>query len=287
LQNETFIQDLAVSYQPIKDFSLDFGWMLLPLSHGSVASPVGQSAIDAPGATLSGRLGNNTSRASRNAGLQVRTLLADHRLLLRGGIYEGARSTSATDGVNPNGKPMIAGMVRLNLIGDEWSAFPVGYPSIYIDGKTRASIGVGGHWQQKGAVNGTPSPGSTDLPDYVALAADGFVDVALAGDSEVIFSLNGYRFDYGTGNVKTGYGAAGDIGFRFGNIEPQANAYWFNSDNKNTGQMLRWAVGVNYFFRAHATKISAEFASQVVNGRLSDPSTPALHEIIVQSQISF
>ena len=120
---------------------------------------------------------------------------------------------------------------------------------------------------------------------------DGFVDIALAGDREVIFSLNGYRFDYGTGNAKTGYGAAADIGFRFGNIEPQANAYWFNSDNKNTGQMLRWAVGVNYFFRAHATKISAEFASQIVNGRLSDtpagPATPALHQIVVQSQLSF
>lgn len=292
----TIVQDLVISYQPIKDFSLDFGYMLMPLSHGSVASPVAQSAIDAPGAGLSGRLLNNAPRASRNAGLQIRTILADRRLLLRGGIYEGARATQTptppTDpSVNPNGKPLIGGMVRWNFIGDEWPVFPVGYPSIYIDGKTRASIGVGGHWQQKGAVNGTPSPGSTDLPDYLALAADAFLDIALAGDREVIFQLNGYRFDYGTGNARTGFGVAGDLGYRFGNIEPQVNAYWFNGDNRNTGGALRWAVGVNYFFKAHATKISAEFASQVIGARLIDtslgPATPALHQFIVQSQLSF
>jgi hypothetical protein len=284
----TVIQDLVISYQPMSYFSLDFGYMLMPLSHGSVASPVAQSAIDSPASTMTGRLLNNAPRAAREAGVQLRTLLLDNRLLFRGGIYEGARSTSATDGVNPNGKPLIGGMVRWNFVGEEWPVFPVGYPSIYIDGKSRASIGVGGHWQQKGAVGGTLSP---DLPDYIALAADGFLDFALPGDQEVIFQLNGYRFDYGTGNARTGFGVATDLGYRIGNIEPQVNAYWFNSDNRDTGGQVRWAVGVNYFFRAHATKISAEFASQIVSGRLSDrasgPATPMLHQFIVQSQLSF
>src|SRR5712692_10725910 len=95
-------------------------------------------------------------------------------------------------------------------------------------------------------------------PDYVALAADTYVGVALPGDSEAIFQLNGYRFDYGSGNARTGFGAAGDLGYRLGNIEPQVNFFWFNSDTKNAS-MLKWAAGVNYFFKRHDAKISAEF----------------------------
>jgi hypothetical protein len=290
--NTTFIQDLVATAVPVKDFWIDFGFLLVPLSHGSVSNPAAQSAIDAPGSILAGRLMNNASRASREAGLQIRTLLLDHRILLRGGVYEGARSSQGVPApgpndpiLNPNGRPMVGGMVRFNLVGDEVT-FP-GYMGIYMDGKSRVSVGVGGQWQSKAAV-GANVTGAAAYPDYLAAAADVFMDIALPAETEVIFQLNGYRFDYGAGNARTGYGAAGEIGYRIGRIEPQFNAYWFNSDSKNAS-MLKWAAGVNYFFKGHDAKISLEFDGLINGGYLptAPTPTPTLHQIVLQGQLAF
>ncbi len=290
--NTTFIQDLVATATPVTDFNIDFGFLLVPLSHGSVSTPSAQSAIDAGGSILAGRLMNNASRASREAGLQIRTLLFDRRIVLRGGIYEGARSSQVAapapgdPTLNPNGKPMLGGMVRYNLVGVEGLTFP-GFPAIYLDGKTRVSVGVGGQYQAKSAVGGFV-PGMDAYPDYVALAADTFVDVAMPADTEAIFQLNGYRFDYGAGNARTGLGLAGDLGYRIGKVEPQVNFFWFNSDNKGAS-MLKWAAGLNYFFRGHEAKISAEFVGLINSGFLpSAPNpTPTLHQIVVQGQLWF
>lgn len=287
--NTTFIQDLVIAAEPFKDIFIDFGFLLMPLSHGSFANPGAQSAIDAPGAVLVGRLLNNGARASREAGLQLRAFLLDRKILLRGGVYEGARSSQGipapgpTDPVvNPSGRPLLGGVFRLNLIGDE-TGYP-SFPSIYLDGKSRISVGVGGQWQAKSAVGALLPPGATAYPDYLALAADVFIDLALPGDNEAVFQLNGYRFDYGSGSARTGFGAAGDLGYRWGPIEPQVNFYWFNSDNRDMSQ-LKWAAGLNYFFKAHQAKVSAEFVGSIVNGNLD--TTPTLHQIIVQGQLWF
>ncbi len=292
-QNETFIQDLVATATPWTDFNIDFGFILVPLSHGSVSTPTAQSAIDAPGSILAGRLMNNAARASREAGLQIRGMLFDRKVHFRAGAYEGARSSQgiAAPGnneptVNPNGKPMIGGMVRYNVLGIEGLTFP-GFPSIYLDGKTRLSVGIGGQYQNKAAVGGC-IVGTDACPDYVALAADTFMDFALPGDSELIFQLNAYRFDYGAGNARTGDGLAVDLGYRIGQIEPQVNGFWFNSDPKNAS-MLKWAAGVNYFFKGHEAKISAEFVGLINSGILpSAPgSTPTLHQIVIQGQLWF
>jgi len=291
--NATFIQDLVATATPLTDFNIDFGFILVPLSHGSVSTPSAQSAIDAPGSILAGRLMNNSSRASRQVGLQYRGMLFDRKVHLRLGAYEGARSSQGINApapgeptVNPNGKPMIGGMVRYNILGVEGLTFP-GFPSIYLDGKTRFSVGIGGQYQNKGAVGGCKVD-EASCPDYYALAADTFIDYVLPGDSEVIFSVNGYHFDYGAGNARTGNGLAVDLGYRIGPIEPQVNGFWFNSDPKNTS-MLKWAAGINYFFKGHEAKIGAEFVGLINSGILpgSPNATPTLHQFIIQGQLAF
>ena len=188
--------------------------------------------------------------------------------------------------VNPNGKPLVAGMIRYNILGVEGLTFP-GFPSIYLDGKTRFSVGIGAQYQDKGAVGGC-IVGQDACPNYIAYAADTFMDFALPGDSEVIFSVNGYRFDYGAGNARTGYGVAVDLGYRIGPIEPQVNGFWFNSDPKNAS-MLKWAAGINYFFKGHEAKIGAEFVGLINSGILpgSPNATPTLHQFIIQGQLAF
>src|SRR5262249_16960315 len=137
----------------------------------------------------------NNSRGLHETGAQVRALLFDRRILVRGGFYAGLRGDPESldpiaRSVNPSGRPLVAGMLRLNLIGDETGYV---YPGIYFDGKSRASIGIGGQFQTKGSNTPVTSraldpetglrngPTLTAVNDYIALAADVFADIALPG----------------------------------------------------------------------------------------------------------
>jgi hypothetical protein len=286
--SSTQIQDAYIGYVPFPDFNIEGGFLKTPLSRPAVDSSERSNSLEGVSDIL---LYPNT-RAQRQMGLQVRSLLFNQWFLIRGGIYEGARNgysggnpttppfpIPATQ--NPNGWPMIAGMARVNLLGYE---NPYTYPGIYLDGISRASFGVGGQYQSKsGAVNRDGT-----INDYTALSADVFADIALPGDSEAVLTLDGYRFDYGTGQAKTGYGAHGEIGYRWGHIEPQGSAYWFNSETKKNS-FLRLAGGLTYFIKGHTAKIMFEYENTIMNGVL--PNTPGLaptkwlHQFLLQIQL--
>src|SRR5215468_2190976 len=266
----TQIQDAYIGYVPFPDFNIEGGFLKTPLSRPAVDSSERSNTLEGVSDIL---LYPNT-RAQRQMGLQVRGLLFEQRFLIRGGIYEGARNGYSGGNptgtfpipatANPNGWPMLGGMARYNLFGYE-TAYT--YPGIYLDGITRVSFGVGGQYQSKsGAVNRDGT-----INDYTALSADIFADIALPGDSEAVLTLDGYRFDYGTGAAKTGYGAHGEIGYRWGPIEPQANAYWFNSETK-LNSFLRLAGGLTYFIKHHEMKFMLEYQNTIMNGVL--PNTP-------------
>jgi len=286
----SLIQDMYIGVVPFQDFNIEAGFLKSPLSHAALDSAPQANSLEG----VSDILFYPNARAQRQDGVQVRGLFFDRRILIRGGVYEGARSgvsggTPVTTAfappfVNPQGVPLVAGMARLNLIGYEASYT---YPQIYLDGSSHLSVGVGGQYQaHAGALKDTVS-GS--FYDYSALAADLFVDMALPNDSEAVLTLGGYRFDYGTGKAKTGNGLHGDLGYRWGPIEPQANFYWYNSDTR-VNSFLRVAGGLTYFFNRHRAKIMAEFQSTIANGVLPDtpglPATPRLHTILLQGQLA-
>jgi hypothetical protein len=270
----TFVQDLYVGYVPVKDFNIELGFLYMPLSHAALASNSQTLAIEGVGDILQ----YNNARGSRETGAQIRALLFDRRILLRGGVYEGARSTTAAPTRNPQGTPLVGGIVRLNLVGEETG---YSYPSLYYDGKTRVSVGVGGQYQAHGGGLRNAAAGSYD--DFIALAADVFADVALPGDTEAALTLGAYRFDWGSGNAQTGNGIHGELGYRFGSIAPEVNFYWFNSDPK-TNSSFKVAGGLSYYFQKHNAKIQAEFAS--IKNEVNLDRSPAVHQILVQAQIS-
>ncbi len=283
----SLIQDMVIGWVPVTDFNIEGGFLKTPLSRPAVDSSWRTNSLDGVSDIL---LYPNT-RAQRQTGVQVRGLLFDRRILIRGGLYEGARSgesggsptTFAPPFINRNGVPMYAGMVRLNLIGDETSYT---YPAIHLDGKTYVSLGVGGQYQSRsGAVK---SDGTVN--DYSALAADFYTDLALPGDMEAIFILDGYQFDYGVGASKTGHGVHSEVGFRWGHIAPQGSFYWFNSDTR-VNSFFKLGGGLTYFVKEHHAKIMTEFASTIANGTLPNtpghPATPWLHQILVQAQLAF
>jgi hypothetical protein len=286
----TFVQELSVGYAPIPDVIIEGGFLFEQVTHVGLASSGASSIVEGP--AFGSDLFIN-ARGNRMTGVRTRALLFNHRILVRAGVYEGRRffNPPATYKglpvvVNPSGIPDVGGMVRYNLIGDETAN---GFPGIYMDGKSRISFGVGGHYQRKASWIPDAAGMPQGVADYLVYAADAFVDYALPGDTEAVMQLAGYRFDYGSnaagkGSARTGFGAAGDIGYRFGKIEPQANFYWFNSDTKQNSY-LKVAGGVNYFFRGHNAKIVAEFSSIINNGNLS--TTQAIKEMLVQGQILF
>src|SRR5215472_6276301 len=194
----SLLQDVVIGYVPQPDFYFEGGFLKTPLSRPAVDSSERANTLEGVSDIL---LYPNT-RAQRQMGLQVRGLLFDHRFLIRGGIYEGARNGYSGGNptgtfpipatANPNGWPMLGGMARYNLFGYE-TAYT--YPGIYLDGITRVSFGVGGQYQSKsGSVNRDGT-----INDYTALSADIFADIALPGDSEAVLTLDGYRFDWGSG----------------------------------------------------------------------------------------
>ncbi len=280
----SLIQDMYIGVVPVEDFTIEAGFLKTPLSHAALDSAPQANSLE----------GVSDILFYPNARSQRRGLFFDRRILIRGGVYEGARSgvsggspttpAFAPPFVNPQGAPLVAGMARLNLIGYERSYT---YPQIYVDGSTHVSLGVGGQYQAHSGALKDAATGS--FYDYSALAADLFADVALPNDSEAVLTLGGYRFDYGTGKAKTGNGLHADAGYRWGPIEPQANFYWYNSDTR-VNSFLRVAGGLTYFFNRHRAKIMTEFQSTISNGVLPNtpglPATPRLHTILLQGQLA-
>jgi len=276
------LQDVVLGYVPVPDFNIEGGFLKTPLTHAAVDSSWRVNSLEG----VSDILLYPNVRAQRQNGLQVRGLLFDRRILIRGGIYEGARAGVsggfAPPFVNPNGWPMVGAMARLNLLGYEAGYT---YPGMYLDGTSRASIGMGGHYQSH---SGALKEDGT-FNDYAALAADFYADIALPGDTEGLLIVDGYRFDYGSGAARTGFGAHSELGFRWGPIEPQANFYWFNSDTK-VNSFLRLAGGLTYFIKGHHAKIMLEFQNTIANGTLPNQpdhnATPWLHQILLQGQLT-
>ena len=270
-----FVQDLFAGYVPVKDVNIEMGLLYMPLTHAALESATDGSALEGPEILF-----YNNARNSRETGIQLRALFLDHRILVRGGLYEGARNTNppTAPALNPQGVPLTAGMIRLNLVGDETR---YAYPALYLDGKTRVSIGVGGQYQPH---SGGLRTGTGIYNDFIALATDLFADVALTADTEAMLTVGGYRFNYGAGNAKTGNGMHGELGYRWGRLEPQGNFYWYNSDTKKNSY-LKVAGGLNLFLQGHRAKIQAEFASVIANANLE--TTPALHQIALQTQLAF
>ena len=270
------VQDVHIGYVPVKDVNIEIGLLYMPLTHAALSSATDTSALEIPADIL---LYNN-ARNLRETGVQLRALFVERRMLVRGGLYEGARNTNppTAPALNPQGAPLAAGMIRLNLVGDEPT---YAYPGIYLDGKTRISIGVGAQYQPH---SGGLQAGTSTYNDYLALATDLFADVALTARTEAVLTLGVYRFDYGTGNARTGNGLHAEMGYRWGPIEPQGNFYWYNSDTKKNS-FLKVAGGLNLFLEGHRMKIQAEFASLIANASLD--TTPAVHQIVVQTQLAF
>jgi len=292
--NPGFVQDAILGWTPIPDFTIEAGLILQPsLRTLAYSASGGQVQIEAPIDIIF----DNLSRGFRMMGAQLRGFVGPARLIhYRLGVWEGFHDTAAggtlttsTPAVNPGGKPLIGGHVRVNFIGDETG---YGLNQMYLDGKTRASIGGVVQYQPQAACAGAaalPSAtvagcslksgagGLATVNDYKMFGGDAFIDAALPGDMEFSASASIVRWDYGSSNLpgggtgftRTGTGYTGEIDFRFGAIAPYIGAYKFTADSGTTVKISdrrKIAAGLCFFLKGQQDKVNIEWTNMTPGG---------------------
>ncbi len=290
-----FVQDLHIGYEFEPGMALEGGWLYMPFTHLGLNSSAATNSLEKGTAILF----YNNSRGLRELGVHFRGLFLDQKIFVRAGLFNGFKGLQGADVggataspsqvLNPGGRPLVAGTVRYNFIGSEAG---YAFPALYMDGKSRVSVGVAAQYQTKGSntpittisPTGARSTRLDAVNDYIAYAADVFANLALPNDQEFSIQADVNRFDWGSGSDKTGWGTTAELGYRIGQIEPQINGYWFNSASKNAN-FLKIAGGFNYFFKGHQSRIGIEFWH--IKSNVNWDASSYLHQILVQYQASF
>jgi hypothetical protein len=295
--NPAFLQDLVIGWTPIEDFTLEMGLILTPtLRILGLSASGGQVQVEAPTDIIF----QNLDRGFRQNGAEARGFLLARRIHYRLGVWEGFHSTAAVAAaaanpatatpavaaappVNPGGKPMIGGHVRLNLIGEETG---YAFNAMYLDGKPRASIGGSIQYQPRAACGQaataavcgfTGTPANTGVVnDYKFYGGDAFIDWPLPGDLEVAADAGIVRWDFGDGNARTGTGYAGSLAVRAGVIAAYVSGYKYGSDsgNPHTSDRRKVAGGLTWFIRGHADKLTLEL-NNITPGAPGNPAAIA------------
>jgi len=320
--NPGFVQDAIIGWTPIPDFTIETGLILQPsLRTLAYNSSGGQVQVEAPTDIIF----DNISRGFRMMGAQLRGFLGPvHLVHYRVGVWEGFHNTTAVTGaaptptINPGGKPLIGGHVRVNIIGDETG---YGLNQMYLDGKPRASIGGAIQYQPKAACSNNGAAGAASacsisngagaaavVNDYKMFGGDAFVDLPVGPDMELAASASIVRWDYGstavantTGYQRTGTGYTGEVDLRVGSIAPYAAFYEYSADSGTTNKTAdrrKYAAGLAFFLKGHQSKVNVEWNS-ITPGVEGNPGSvspvgaatglkgPATNAIWVQAQAAF
>lgn len=176
---DMFIQDMFVTYTFSKEFMLDGGMLLIPVSHNSGQGATTLLPVDyGPYSFAHG--GVTDSRVGRDYGVQARGYLFNSHLEYRLGVFQGARNLGEWDKDPPppdaDAPFRYAGRIVFHLAEPETGFF---YAGTYHGKKTVFSIGF-----------------SADLQDtYKTYGADLFWDQPLASGDAVTFQFNYLYFD--------------------------------------------------------------------------------------------
>jgi Phosphate-selective porin O and P len=170
---DVYIQDFFVTYEHRKEFKLDFGMILIPLSRNSTQSAVTHLASDyGPYSFLNS--GPTQSRVGRDYGVQARGSLANDKFEYRLGIYDGNRGANASQDFRYSGRIMY------HVFDAETGMF---YTGNNLGGKRMLSFGAGFDTQD----------------DYTAISADVFYDQPVGDDgSAFTFQADFINYDGGT-----------------------------------------------------------------------------------------
>lgn len=254
------IQDAFITYKPIGDMlKIDAGYMLPPLAHNAVQGATTLYLWDYFFYTFrSGNAFNSSGNpVGRDAGVQLRGLVAGGRVEYRLGFFQGLRQPqSATDSVSRNFF-RTTGRVQINLMEPETGFF---YAGTYLGTKKVLSIGGSFDFQDTG-----------DTTAYRYFAGDVFVDLPLGPAGVLTAQVNVAYWNGGTTIVSLTPSATAfmaEAGFLIGairlspilHVEHLLVSGANNDDTYLGGGLAYWPYGHNTNLKAFYTYRKAEAA---------------------------
>jgi hypothetical protein len=244
------IQDALASYTVAPGLTISAGFMLLPFLRNNVEGAGALNTVDFRTAVIR----FPTGHAFRDAGAELRGLLAGDRIYYRFGVFNGIAgkaATMVTEAVNGSDAPRLTGMLRYNIMGKD-DAYTV--PGIYFAEDPVISVGVGGDLQNN-AIGTVSTPNSR----YLAYAADAFIDVPFDRNNELVAEGAVIRYDhYPAGMVPdTAFAFYAQVGYRIFVIEPVASVEYFNGRLPGS-QVTNYRFGLDYWVRKHTYNVKAE-----------------------------
>jgi hypothetical protein len=252
---DTFVQDAFVSWTPKRWLTLDFGMLLIPLTHHTIQGATSLNTLDYHTAVV--RYPKESTKIWRDTGIAARGLLLDDRVQYRVGVFGGIRRATgrkdaaglALPDLNPNGVPRFAGNLRFNLLDPEPETFPQG---IYLGKKRVVSFGLAADFQPDASAVGG------EVNDYFAIGGDLFVDLPVGtGDQEIVAQANVLHYRHGEGSALSGTGFFLEAGYRYGKVEPVVSYEAFLSD-ADLADFIGAHFGLNYWVLGHQVNVKAD-----------------------------
>jgi len=283
---DLFVQDAFVSFTVVREFAVDAGLIIAPLTHHTLQSAVSLNTLDYHAFLVKYPAGSN--KVWRDAGVQVRGLVLDDKLQYRLGAFGGVRGQSgrldaagnALPDVNPGSIPRFAGQLRLNVLDPEADFF---FGGTYLRKKKVLSFGLAGDFQPKVAAVGS------EVNDYVALGGDVFLDLPLFEASELVFQANAINYWQGDLSPATGLALFAEASWRWKWVGPVVSYERFVSKT-GAGHLQAFHLGLNFWISGYGANVKADLAFEQdcaaqKKTRLADTRTLAV--FTVQTQMFF
>lgn len=257
------VNDAALSFDVHDAITIDAGLLMTPFTRQSMQSAATLHTLDYHARLV--LMPNGSGLRWRDGGVQARVRLLDGRLTVRAGVFQGVKSqrrevsTHGSVGLNPDDVPRAAAHVRWNLLGREDELFLSG---IHFDGQPHLSFGVGANVQPDAVSFGT------QVNDFKAFAADGFVDWPVLGDGAIVGQAAAMLYQQGAQNPATGLAWFAELGARWRWLEPVASLENFfhtnesgtRDDRERSLNFFAGRLGLNLWLRQHALNVKAEAA---------------------------
>jgi hypothetical protein len=256
------IQDAFITFKAMGDMvKIDAGYMLPPLAHNAVQGATTLYSWDYFFYTFrTGAMApfnNSASPVGRDAGVQLRGLVADNRLEYRLGLFQGLRAPqTATDSVSRNFF-RVAGRLQLNLMDPETGFF---YAGTYLGTKKVVSVGASFDFDD-----------TSDTTAYKYFAGDVLVDLPLGPAGVLTAQVNVAYWNGGTtvpAVTPKAIAVMGEAGFLIGGVglSPiiHAERLFIDGDNNDDmylgGGLAWWPYGHNSNLKAFYTYRKAQAA---------------------------
>jgi hypothetical protein len=257
------IMDAIISFDPIEEFHLWAGRLLVPVDRANASGPFFMIPWNYPGFFV---VPGNAPIISapkegpygRNNGAVAWGDIQGGRLTYLAGVFDNADMTTA---------PLYSGRVRLAL----WDKEPGFWGNCsYFGEKDLLSIGVGGQYQKNGSSDMT-----LGAKDWAEVNADVLLEKKLPGGAWVTGEVAGYLNNVHNGFVSASMYALAAYAtptLGYGNVQPMVRYQWAKLKENPGTNPWNLDVGLSYVIKGPALRVLATYSHVTLPGDITGNS---------------